>query len=129
MILLTAWWNTQPLLTSLGFHSSLARGEQINFLAANRNFPTKNQTGSGIYTTNGTIASWTSPSLPSTHLTVADVPVVPLTYLVDWPSYVDKIGPTIAANNDTFEMEMFFDTFTVINGSQVKRIFKMDYLC
>ena len=119
MILLTAWWNTPPILTSLGFHSSLAKGEQINFLVANRNFPQKNQTGSGIYTTNGTITSWTSPEYPSSKLITTDVPFAPLKYAVDWGEYVKKIGPTIPARNDTTPQKIFFDTFRVVNGSQV----------
>ena len=96
------------MLTSLGFHSSLTRGEQINFLASNRNFPVKNQTGSGIYTTTGTIASWSSPASPSTYLIVADVPLVSSKYEVNWAEYVNKIGPTVPSKNNTFALEMFF---------------------
>ena len=120
VILLTAWWNTPPLFTSLGFHSSLAKGLQINFLVANRNFWQKNQTGSGIYTTNETIASWRSPHKDSSHLVIADVVNNPFKYNVSWGSFANKIGPILPTNTETFPVVIFFDQFQAINGSQVK---------
>ena len=36
LVFLTAWQSVPPHLTAVGFHSSLARGKQINYLASNR---------------------------------------------------------------------------------------------
>ena len=36
LIFLTAWQNVSPHFTSIGYHSGLARGTQINYLASNR---------------------------------------------------------------------------------------------
>ena len=36
LIFLTAWQNVSPHFTSIGYHSGLARGKQINYLASNR---------------------------------------------------------------------------------------------
>ena len=43
VLFLTAWWNTPPQFTAVGYHSSLAAGAGVNFLAANRNYPPKGE--------------------------------------------------------------------------------------
>jgi hypothetical protein len=116
LIFPTAWENASPLFSAVGFHSSLARGKQINFLAANRNNAAKNQTGSGIYSSTGVLASWSSPHRPSTQLVMAEVPVRPAKYKVDWATEKQK---TIPMMNETFEKLIFFDKFTVVSGYQV----------
>ena len=119
MIFPTAWENASPLFSAVGFHSSLARGKQINFLAANRNNAAKNQTGSGIYSSTGVLASWSSPHLPATHLVTAEVPVRPAKYQVDWAAFATEKQKTVPMLNETFEKMIFFDKFTVVSGSQV----------
>ena len=106
------------MFTAIGFHSSLARGKQINFLAANRNNAPKNQTGSGIYTSTGVLASWSSLS-PSTHLITATVPVKPKKYNVDWNAFAIEKQKDVPMKNDTVQKIIFFDKFTVVTGSQV----------
>ena len=36
LVFLTAWQSVPPHLTAVGYHSSLARGKQINYLSSNR---------------------------------------------------------------------------------------------
>ena len=36
LVFLTAWQSIPPHFTAVGFHSGLARGKQINYLASNR---------------------------------------------------------------------------------------------
>ena len=120
LIFPTAWENAPPLLSAVGYHSSLARGKQINFLSANRNYPVKNQTGSGIYSSTGVLASWTSPDVPATHLVTARVPVRPSKYEVDWAQFAREEGDNIPAKEETFQTQIFFDNFTAVSGSQLK---------
>ena len=126
MILPTAWENVSPLFTAIGFHSSLARGKQINFLSANRNYAAKNQTGSGIYTSGGVLASWSSSSSsPSTRLITATVPVKPHKYNVDWTAFAIEKEKDVPSQNKTEEKIIFFDKYTVATGSQVLTISSM----
>ena len=119
MIFPAAWENASPLFSAVGFHSSLAGGKQINFLAANRNNAAKNQTGSGIYSSTGVLASWSSPYVPSTQLVMAEIPLKPAKYQVDWAAFATEEQKTVPLMNETFEKLIFFDKFTVVSGSQV----------
>lgn len=106
---LTAWQSLPPHLTAVGYHSSLARGKQINFLAANRshgfcycqglrersrhcrNFPPKHASGSGVYSSAGVLASFTSHGADTeSHLVLASLPVTP----VRWEISVVQPGST-----------------------------------
>ncbi|XP_046840395.1 pantetheinase-like [Xenia sp. Carnegie-2017] len=49
----TAWFDVLPLFAAIGFHSSWARGMGVNFLASNTHVPILLNTGSGIYSYNG----------------------------------------------------------------------------
>lgn len=118
LVFLTAWWNTPPLFTSLGFHSSLARGAQINYLASNRNYPAKGQTGSGIYTTDGVLASLISPLLPISRLLTARVPVSPNKYPVSWPARASSLPPL--APLPSHPWIVFHDTFNGVEGSMLR---------
>ena len=92
----TAWQNVPPHLTAIGFHSGyhialfmrnfyelimficlgLARGAQLNYLAANRHYPPKQQGGSGVYSSSGVVA--TSSSVVGSSMVMAELPVTPL---------------------------------------------------
>lgn len=49
----TAWFDVLPLFAAIGFHSSWARGMNVNFLGANTHFPAFLHTGRGIYSPYG----------------------------------------------------------------------------
>merc|ERR1712243_81949 len=74
LVFTTAWQDVDPHLTAIGFHSGLARGSQINYLAANRKYAPKKQGGSGIYTTEAVVNSWSGSKPSSSHMILAEIP-------------------------------------------------------
>jgi len=123
----TAWQNIPPHLTAVGFHSGLARGAQINYLASNRKYLPKRQGGSGIYTSTGVINSWnkwdkfddSSSFLKGSHMILAKLPIKPTNFRVDWSQFAREESKRIPELKNTSESEIFFDKFKIAAGENI----------
>lgn len=72
----TAWMDAPPLLSAVQFHSAFARGNGINFLSANINWPLLRFHGSGIYTPDGVLTYYYNDKERRGQLLIADVPII-----------------------------------------------------
>ncbi len=70
------------------------------------------QTGSGIYTTGGVLASWTSSTYPQTRLVMADIPVSPARRKVDWSRSATSLSPLVPIARDVVSQVYFSDIYS-----------------
>merc|ERR1711963_228439 len=78
IIFSTEWWDGYPYTLPHVDQASWAKGLQVNFIASNFHDATSNNSGSGLYTTESTIAYYHNISSSSEgKLIVAELPVRP----------------------------------------------------
>ncbi|XP_061184849.1 pantetheinase-like [Saccostrea echinata] len=73
----TGWMDVLPFLAAIEFHSAVAAGFGVNYLAANLHIPEYRFQGSGIYSPNGALAYYYNSTVSSKgKLLIADVPIL-----------------------------------------------------
>lgn len=90
---------------------------QINWLGSNYHNPSAANSGSGIFTTEGTVNYYHNVSSSSKgKLVVAEVPVHPnkLTTPVSWSKYVEENGSKFPVGVTEFESLIYGDVFTLV---------------
>lgn len=106
----TAWFDVLPLFAAIGFHSSWARGMQVNFLAANSHVPQYLNTGSGIYTPNGAKAFYRSLSANGS-LTIASLAKKPKRKQENTTVSNTENRKPVNVDKDSYYSDLFGDLF------------------
>jgi len=84
-----------------------------------RNNPTKGQTGSGIYTSDGVLTSFLNPTFNSTKLLTAKVPVAPVRRKVAWSSLALSLSTLSPMTPESEAWLVFNDNFTSVRGEKL----------
>lgn len=106
----TAWFDVLPLFAAIGFHSSWARGMEVNFLGANTHVPMFLNTGSGIYSPNGARKYYRSMSANGS-LSIASLPINPKSGLRNISAVDTEEMQVMENDGDSFYSDLFGDLF------------------
>ena len=90
---------------------------QINWIGANYHNATASNSGSGIFTTNGTMSYYHDVSMKSTgKLVLAALPVHPqkLDYEVQWRKYYENNGDNFPVGEKKFHSTIYGDVFEFV---------------
>lgn len=116
----TAWMDTPPFFAAIQFHSAVAAGFGINFLAANMHNPRYRFQGSGIYSPDGAMAYYYNNSVKGQEeggkLLVSEIKILRNNALShNSPMYSSKkYNGTQAMDDGVFHADTFGDNFNYI---------------
>merc|ERR1712223_134282 len=113
----TEWWDEYPHQLPHVDQASWAKALQINWLGSNYHNPSAANSGSGIFTTEGTVNYYHNVSASSKgKLVVAEVPVHTnkLTTQVSWSKYVEENASKFQVGVTEFESLIYGDVFTLV---------------
>ncbi|XP_022337000.2 pantetheinase-like [Crassostrea virginica] len=117
----TAWMDTAPFLAAIQFHSAVAAGFGVNFLAANIHNPKYRFQGSGIYSPVGAKTYYYNNSIPGQEnggkLLVSDLQILRKNSLASFYSSktdILKYSEESGAGNEVFQAETFGDLFNYV---------------
>ncbi|XP_062567034.1 pantetheinase-like [Saccostrea cucullata] len=119
----TAWMDTPPFLAAVQFHSAVAAGFGVNFLAANMHNPRYRFQGSGIYSPEGARAYYYNNSVSSSgKLLVSDLNIL-RTNLLSNKQVVKNVESVVdpmknSSGQEEFQAETFGDMFNYVALSQ-----------
>lgn len=108
----TAWMDSLPLLSAVGYHSSIARGFGVNLLSSNLHRPELRFQGSGVFTPEG-MASFYYNNTPGSkpRLLVSEVKVIgPLSreqYANNWKGHEGDRGDLPLENENNTHISHF----------------------
>lgn len=106
----TAWFDVLPLFAAIGFHSSWARGMNVNFLGANTHFPAFLNTGSGIYSPSGAKKYYRSLASNGS-LSIASISKKPKRNLHNTTASNPEKRQPVKLYEDSFYSDLFGDLF------------------
>ncbi len=116
LVFSTEWWYEYPHQIPHGIFQAYAMGLQINWLAANYHDTYYANTGSGLYTTEGTLEWYANISqFSGGKLLVSDMPVKPTKFKVDWAEYATENMDSYSDEGTKFQGELFGDLYDMVD--------------
>ena len=118
----TAWMDVPPHLAAIQFHSAVAAGLNLNFIAANIHWPEKRFQGSGIYSGTGAKTYYYNNSIDSGgKLLIADLDI-----LADgFQGFTKQNKNEHHINNFTpgvFQSSVFADNFNLVELKEIRGV-------
>ena len=124
----TEWWDSYPYTLPHVMQASWGKALQVNWLGSNYHEPEVANSGSGIYTTEGTISYYHNISEHSKgKLLVAELPVHPkkLQDPIKWNEFVDEHGSKFPLGTTEFQSLIWEDTFNMVEMDPEKNEVKI----
>jgi len=113
----TEWTDVYPYFLAHANQESRAKSLQVNFLGSNVHGPKPQNTGSGIYTTQGAINYYHNVSNREVgKLVIGELPIHPmkLSTPIEWNNYTEENGQDYPLGKTQFKAFIHEDPFTMV---------------